>query len=101
MGESESNERILPTPETMPSQRSFEDDYSDFQLMIRDLTDVHERNDNAILELKVLLASAYAETLQDRGDLAMFLGDVGDLNAELDDQIAEYEEFLSAFPEVE
>ena len=103
MDEAENNERILPAPDnnSVPTQRSFEEDYADFQRMIRDLTDDHERKTNAMLNLNDLLATAHAETLQDQGDLVMFLGDIGSLNAELEDQIGEYEMFLNSFPESE
>lgn len=101
MGEAESNERILPSPGNAngPSQTSFEEEYANFQRMVRDLSDDHERNSNTMLNLNELLATAHAETLQDQGDLAMFLGDMCSFNADLDDQIGEYETFLASFPE--
>lgn len=101
MDEAENNERILPAPDNniVSDQRSFQEDYADFQRMIRDLKDDHERKSNTMLNLNDLLATAHAETLQDQGDLAMFLGDIGSLNAELENQIGEYETFLKSFPE--
>ena len=98
MEEADRNERILPSPDnaTVPdSEIFFEEGYANFQRMIRDLADDHEREGNALLDLNDLLATAHAETLEDQADLAMFLGDIRRFNADLDDQIREYEAFLS------
>lgn len=81
------------------SMESFGSNYTEFQNIIQELKDIHERGDSAILSMNVLLATAYAETLQDQGDLSMFLASLSQLNIDMDDQIAEYEEFVGSFAE--
>lgn len=89
------NKRILP-PGT-PKPKSFEDAYSDFQQLLQGLTDFRERGDTAFLGMNVDFSTAYGETLQDQGNLFMMFTDLYGVRAELDQQIAQYENFLGQF----
>lgn len=78
---------------------AFENNYTDFQQINRDLVDIHKRGDGAFLAMNVLLATVYSETLQDQGDLSMMLASLLQLNADMDSQIAKYQDFLDSSPE--
>jgi len=111
MGETETNERILPKPRTSTNQdaqcqqrseqETFCDDGHKLELALRNLNDTHARSDAAVLDMQVHLASAYANILEDQGNLSIFLRDLGDAQAVMEDQITSYEQLLRAFPGLE
>ena len=88
-------DQILPA-EKVNTKKSFESNYADFQRILQDLTDLHERGDSTVLSMNVNFATAYAETLQDQGELSMMLATLFELNAEMDGQIAAYQEFFGS-----
>lgn len=86
-----SNERILPA-----EKATFEDNYAEFQRIIQDLSDSHKRGDSEFSGLTTAFVTAYADTLQDQGELSTILASLYELNSDLDCQIAEYDAFLES-----
>ena len=88
------SQRIIPAGNET-NQRQFETNLETFENTIRDLEDMHQRSESALLDLNVRLSTAYSETLEDQADLSIFLGSLFDLGADFDTLIAEYQEFLA------
>ena len=84
-------ERILP------EGKSFEDQFSDFQRLIRELTTNQQRGDDEFLSMNVDFRTSYTSTLEDQGDLMLMLEGLYTLSSEMDQQIAEYQAFVEGF----
>jgi hypothetical protein len=73
---------------------SFESNYVECMRNIRDVEDLQGSNESALLEMRVLFATAYAETLEDQAELVTFMTKLDAVNAFMDGQMEEAQEFL-------
>jgi hypothetical protein len=74
---------------------SFASIHQDFLLLVRQVGEIHVQGEEHILEMRATLATAFAETLQDQGDLEGMLDRLYELGEEMDEHIAHYEDFMS------
>jgi hypothetical protein len=90
-GHFDDNTQILP----VPPRASFSSVHQDFLLLVRQTGEMHVQGEEHILEMRAALVAAYAETLHDQGELEALLDCLYELDEDMDEQIALYEDFIS------